>query len=83
MRALRTALALGLSCLALSALAGERVRVATLNTVLTEIAREVGGDRVVVAGIVAPGVDPHTFSPSPSDIRALVDADQVLIDIVG
>jgi zinc/manganese transport system substrate-binding protein len=78
MRALRTGLSLGLSCLALSAHAGARVRVATLNTVLTEIARQVGGDRVAVVGIVSPGVDPHTFSPSPSDIRALVDADLVL-----
>jgi zinc/manganese transport system substrate-binding protein len=78
MRALRTALALGIGLLAPAARAGGRVRVATLNTVLTEVAREVGGDAVEVVGVVAPGVDPHTFSPSPADIRALVDADLVL-----
>ena len=54
------------------------VRVATLNTVLTEVATQVGGNRVQVEALVAPGVDPHTFSPSPSDIRALVDSDLVL-----
>jgi zinc/manganese transport system substrate-binding protein len=54
------------------------LRVVTLTTVLTEIAREVGGGEVEVTGLVQPGVDPHTFNPSPSDIRLVVDADLVL-----
>jgi zinc/manganese transport system substrate-binding protein len=54
------------------------LRVVTLTTVLTEIAREVGGDEVEVTGLVQPGVDPHTFNPSPADIRLVVDADLVL-----
>lgn len=59
------------------------LRVATLSTVLTEVAREVGGAGVEVAGLVRPGVDPHTFSPSPADIRSLVDADLVLASGLG
>ncbi|MEO6874339.1 MAG: zinc ABC transporter substrate-binding protein, partial [Opitutaceae bacterium] len=56
--------------------AAERpLQVVTLNTVLTELAREVGGDQVEVKGIVRPGVDPHTFDPSAMDLRAMVDAD--------
>lgn len=54
------------------------LRVVTLSTVLTEIAREVGGAGVGVTGLVQPGVDPHTFNPAPADIRAVVDADIVL-----
>jgi len=81
MKTILRGLALGLaSCLA-AARGGEpgaRIRVATLNTVLTEVARQVGGARVEVVGIVAPGVDPHSFNPSPSDVRALVDAEIVL-----
>jgi zinc/manganese transport system substrate-binding protein len=60
---------------------GERprpIRVVTLSTVLTEIARQVGGDQVLVVGLVRAGVDPHSFSPSPADIRAIYDADVVL-----
>jgi ABC-type Zn uptake system ZnuABC Zn-binding protein ZnuA len=38
----------------------------------------VGGDAAVVTGLVRAGVDPHTFNPSPADIRAVVDADLVL-----
>jgi zinc/manganese transport system substrate-binding protein len=53
------------------------VRVVTLSTVLTEVARQVGGSQASVEGLVLPGVDPHTFNPSPRDIRAIVDADLV------
>jgi zinc/manganese transport system substrate-binding protein len=54
------------------------IRIVTLSTVLTEVARQVGGTQVAVNGLVAPGIDPHTFNPSPRDIRAMVDADLVL-----
>ena len=54
------------------------LRVVTLTTVLTEIAQEVGGGEVDVTGLVQPGVDPHTFNPSPADVRLVVDADLVL-----
>jgi zinc/manganese transport system substrate-binding protein len=72
--------ALGLAAFASVAASGQSrpIRVVTLSTVLTEVSREVGGDRALVVGLVRPGVDPHTFSPSPSDIQTLVDADIVL-----
>ena len=54
------------------------LRVATLSTVLSEIAREVGGSQVSVVGLVRPGVDPHSFNPSPADVRAVADAEVVL-----
>jgi zinc/manganese transport system substrate-binding protein len=53
------------------------LRVVTLSTVLTEIAREVGGEQVSVTGLLQPGVDPHSFEPSPADMRAVVAADVV------
>ncbi|HXA13600.1 MAG TPA: zinc ABC transporter substrate-binding protein [Opitutaceae bacterium] len=77
----RSLLACAGFCLALGAArmrADDRpLRVAALNTILAEIAREVGGDKVQVEDIVKPGVDPHTFDPSPGDIRSIVDADLV------
>jgi len=54
------------------------VRVATLDTVLTVIAQQVGGEQVVVDGIVRPGIDPHAFDPSAADMRALAEADLVI-----
>jgi zinc/manganese transport system substrate-binding protein len=53
------------------------LHVATLNTVLTEIAREVGGDRVHVQGLVRPGVDPHAFDPSSAELRVIATADVI------
>jgi zinc/manganese transport system substrate-binding protein len=63
----------------LSAAAGEQpLRIVALNTVLTEIATEVGGDQALVNGLVRPGVDPHAFEPTAADLRALMEADVVL-----
>jgi zinc/manganese transport system substrate-binding protein len=67
---------------ACAALAGQGearpLRVVTLSTVLAEVAREVGGGEAEVVSLVRPGVDPHTFNPSPADVRVLMDADVVL-----
>ena len=80
---LRAASALA-ACAALAA-RGEApaLRVVTLGTVLAEVAREVGGGGASVVNLVGPGVDPHTFNPSPADVRALVDADVVLASGLG
>jgi zinc/manganese transport system substrate-binding protein len=55
----------------------------TLHTVLTEIAREVGGDAVSVVPLLRPGVDPHVFEPAPADIRRVREADVVLAAGLG
>ncbi|MDD5261513.1 MAG: zinc ABC transporter substrate-binding protein [Methylacidiphilales bacterium] len=54
------------------------VQIASFSTITTEIAREVGGDRVQVAGLVGPGVDPHAFEPTPEDLKVVARADLVL-----
>lgn len=66
-------------CFALVASAQEKIRVSTFSTILTEIAEQVGGDRVVVTAHVKPGIDPHDFEPKPSDMRAVAAADVVLL----
>lgn len=57
---------------------GGPVRVVATTTQLADIAREVGGERVDVHGILEPGADPHGFEPRPSDALELADADVVL-----
>jgi len=79
MRPTRALMVLAAACAAAAGRApGAPIRVVTLSTVLTEVAREVGGTEVSVSGLVQPGVDPHEFNPSPADVRKLVDADLVL-----
>ncbi len=50
----------------------------TSFTVLADIARNVGGEAVVVESITKPGVEIHGYEPTPSDIRRVADADLIL-----
>ena len=63
----------------LSAGAAETLKIASFSTVLTEIAQEVGGTHVDVAGLVKPGQDPHEYQPSPSDLKEAGEAKLVLL----
>jgi len=42
---------------------------------LASIVEEIGGSRVVVSVLVNAGQDPHTFEPTPGQIRTLINAD--------
>ena len=52
-----------------------QIKVATTIIPLGEFVHAVGGDRVAVTVLVPPGAEPHTFEPSPSQIREVADAD--------
>jgi ABC-type Zn uptake system ZnuABC Zn-binding protein ZnuA len=54
-----------------------RVTVVATTTQVADLARQVGGDRVDVEGILEPDADPHGYEPRPSDAAALADADVV------
>src|ERR1700733_947134 len=64
---------------ATSTQAADKIRVSSFSTILTEIAEQVGGDRVAVTGHVKPGVDPHEFEPKPTDLKIIGDAQLVLL----
>lgn len=59
--------------------AAEKIRVSSFSTILTEIAQQIGGDRVEVTAHVQPGVDPHDFEPKPADLRTVSRAQLVLL----
>jgi zinc/manganese transport system substrate-binding protein len=58
--------------------ASSPIKVVSFSTVVTEIAREVGGDRVQVAGLVKPGIDPHEYEPKPDDLKLVGGAQLIL-----
>jgi len=65
---------------------GKVLSVVTTTTQLTDFAREVGGRRVKVYGVLRADVDPHDYEPSPADIDALSKADVIVkngIDLEG
>lgn len=53
---------------------GPPVRVVCTTTIVADLVRHVGGDRVAIETIMGPGVDPHRYQPAPSDIRKLESA---------
>jgi zinc/manganese transport system substrate-binding protein len=59
------------------------LRVASLHTVLTEIATTLGADAVTVIPVIPAGADPHTYDPTPADLRRLIEADLVLLAGLG
>src|ERR1700709_669510 len=59
--------------------AADKIRVSSFSTILTEIAQQVGGDRVAVTGHVKPGIDPHEFEPKPADLKTVGDAQLILL----
>jgi ABC-type Zn uptake system ZnuABC Zn-binding protein ZnuA len=59
--------------------AAEKIRVSSFSTILTEIAMQVGGDRVDVTGHIKPGIDPHEFEPKPADLKIVSAAQLILL----
>ena len=51
------------------------IRVTTTIGMITDIVQIIGGERVEVTGLMGPGVDPHLYKPSASDIQKLEQAD--------
>jgi zinc/manganese transport system substrate-binding protein len=65
--------------LAFAAAGRAELKVASLSTITTDLAQNIGGDAIELIPIIKPGMDPHEFQPSPSDIKQIQSADLVLI----
>ena len=60
-----------------------KIRVAATIAPLGEFVEIVGGDKVVVTVIVPPGAEPHTFEPTPSQMREVAKADLYVMNGAG
>jgi len=74
----RTIASLSVFCLGLTTVLGAPLKVASLSTITTDIAQNVGGDLVQIDAIVKPGIDPHEFQPTPGDLKKISNASLVL-----
>ena len=59
------------------------VRVVTTTTVFADMVKSVGGDLVSVTSLVPKNGDVHTFEPKPADIRAVAQADLLVMNGLG
>ncbi|MCP1314456.1 MULTISPECIES: zinc ABC transporter substrate-binding protein [unclassified Halomonas] len=75
----RTVAALALLPLGSTALADEPpLEVVTTIGMIADVARNVGGECVAVEAMMGPGVDPHLYQASASDVALLRGAEQIL-----
>ena len=61
-----------------AARAQEKPKVVATFSILGDLARNVGGDRVEVSTLVGPDGDAHVYSPTPADGRRLAEAKLVI-----
>ena len=78
------AVALLLGALAPNASAAEqKLRVVASFSVLADLVRNVGGDRIELTTLVGPDGDAHVYSPTPADAKTVASANLVIINGLG
>ena len=50
---------------------------------LADIAQQVAGDRIKVGTLIPPGIDPHSYEPTPRDIATVEKASLLIINGAG
>jgi zinc/manganese transport system substrate-binding protein len=75
-------------CLALlgavvPARAQDRLNVVASFSILGDLVRNVGGDRVEVTTLVGPNSDAHVYEPTPADARKIAAAKRVFVNGLG
>ena len=61
-----------------TSIAADKFKAITTFTVIADMARNVGGDMIIVESITRPGAEIHHYSPTPRDILRAQDADLIL-----
>src|ERR1041384_8362174 len=54
--------------------AQEKLKAVATFSILADLVKNVGGERIDVQALVGPNGDAHVYQPSPSDAKALADA---------
>ena len=77
------ATALAALFVAASARAQDRLKVIASFSILGDLVKNVGGDRVEVATLVGPNGNAHVYAPSPGDAKKVADAKLVFVNGLG
>lgn len=63
--------------------AEQKLRVVASFSVLGDLVRNVGGDRIELSTLVGPDGDAHVYSPTPADAKTVASANLVIINGLG
>ncbi len=55
----------------------QTINVTTTTGMITDLVKNIGGERVTVTGLMGAGVDPHLYKASERDVIALQEADMI------
>ena len=58
----------------------EHLRLVVTTNIVADVVQNVGGEAIEIVTLIPPGADPHTFQPSPGDLRAMTQAHVILIN---
>ena len=66
-----------------SADAADKIKAVASFSILGDMAKQVGGDRIELATLVGPDGDAHVFEPTPSDAKTLAGAQILFMNGLG
>lgn len=56
----------------------DKYNIVTTTSMITDLVKNIGGDKVHVQGLMGAGVDPHLYKASEGDVSKLSNADMIL-----
>jgi len=56
----------------------EKLKVVSTTTMLTDLLKQLAGDKIELKGLMGPGVDPHLYKASEGDVSKLFNADVII-----
>ena len=80
---LRQVLALAFLAVAAAAATAAPLKVVASFSLMGDLAREVGGDRIELHTLVGPDGDAHVYQPTPADAKTIAQANLVIVNGLG
>ena len=58
----------------------DRLQVVASTSIVADVASNIGGENLEVTVLIPRGIDPHAYQPTPGDLKALYQADLVMLN---
>jgi ABC-type Zn uptake system ZnuABC Zn-binding protein ZnuA len=64
-------------------LRADMLKVVAVETFLADVAQQVAGDRLKITALMPIGADPHSFEPTPIDVKKVADCNVLIVNGAG